>query len=100
METIAVPRSAAPTLASSLLGANRLDDLVKAAFQEKLPANQDKDNNRIGAGVKSIDGALGGGLSRGRVVCVSGEAGGSGNDVRLPARPILSCSRITPLAII
>jgi hypothetical protein len=80
MQSVALPRLAAPTLASSLLD-RKLDGLVDAGFLEIRHASLDSESPRIGTGVRSVDDALGGGLRGGRVVCVSAEAGGSGNDV-------------------
>lgn len=73
-----VPQSAAPILASSLLGEEDLDDIIATVFRG-VP--QRRAGERLVAGVKSVDDVLGGGLGTGDVVGVSGSDGGGKEDV-------------------
>ncbi|ORY12493.1 hypothetical protein BCR34DRAFT_296971 [Clohesyomyces aquaticus] len=69
-------QSAEPILASSLLSDEDLDGILDFTLSDKPKAS--KLRNKKGAlaiGLKSVDDALGGGLRRASLVCVSGEVG-------------------------
>lgn len=71
-------RVAEPVLAGCLIDGGELRDVV----EEMLGDGREWSEDRVGTGVKSLDGALGGGLRRGCVVAVSGEVGMGGSEVR------------------
>ncbi|KAF2656236.1 hypothetical protein K491DRAFT_715616 [Lophiostoma macrostomum CBS 122681] len=101
---------AEPVLASALIGDAELECIVDGVFdqtagtrgrpEKEKEKEKERGGERVGVGVKSVDGAVAGGLRMGSVVAVSGE-GGAGGQLGLAylASTLLSVPKCTAAVI-
>ncbi|KAH7135650.1 hypothetical protein B0J11DRAFT_518863 [Dendryphion nanum] len=70
-----------PMLAVEMMGEGEIERIVDAVSDGKMEFMGNEE--RVKTGIRSIDGALGGGVKRGSVVGVSGEEGDGGREICL-----------------
>lgn len=74
--------AAVPLLGAALVGDEELDALFEHVVGTMRSKKSKNEGDRLKTNADGLDDALGGGLERGRVVCVSCESGSGGMEVR------------------